>query len=162
MVMSFCEAASIGGVAEFIERGEFAEDGGPFGGVPEVIEPWVSELGESGEEECGDGVFLHAFIESIGKFLESGCAIDGEWYAGGGGDERAIGALPVELAAFAIGVESIIECDVEGGFEAEEVENSGERGGESEASAGIVFGGGAGEFEEGGLAASDIVAEGGH
>jgi hypothetical protein len=34
--------------------------------------------------------------------------------------------LPVELAAFAVWVEPVIEGDVECGFEAEEIEHSGE------------------------------------
>jgi hypothetical protein len=113
-------------VSEGFEGDEFAEDGSPLGGNFEVIEPWAAGLWESGEEDGGDGIFEHAFVEAIGEFLEAGGAVDGEGDAGGGGNDGAIGALPVELAAFAVWVEPVIEGDVEGGFEAEEIEHSGE------------------------------------
>lgn len=79
--MGFCESAAFSGVCEGFDGDEFAEYGGPGGGDFEVIEPRVAELRESGEEDGSDGIFLHAFVESICKFLEAGGAVDGEWDA---------------------------------------------------------------------------------
>jgi len=79
--MGFCEATAFCGACEGLDGDEFAEDGGPAGGDFEVIKPGAAELWESGEEDGCDGIFLHTFIETIGKFLEAGGAVDGEWDA---------------------------------------------------------------------------------
>ena len=162
VLVHFSEAAAAGGVCKRFEGDEFAEDGSPVGGDFKVIEPWAAGLWESGEEDGGDGIFEHAFVEAIGEFLETGGAVDGEWDAGGGGNKGAIGALPVELAAFAVWVEPVIEGDVEGGFEAEKIEYCGEGGGETEASAAVVFGCSSSEVEKGLLAAPEVIDECGH
>jgi hypothetical protein len=160
--MGFSESAAFCGAGEGFDGDEFAEDGGPAGGDFEVIKPGAAELRESCEEDGCDGIFLHAFVESISKFLEAGGAVDGERDARGSGDDGAIRGLPVELAAFAIGIETIVECDVECGFESEELEDSGERGGESEASAGPVSRGLSEEVEKCLAALSEVIAESCH
>lgn len=81
VLVRFCESAPVCGVCERFDGDEFAEDGGPLCGKFEVIEPWVAGLWESGEEDGGDGIFEHAFVEAIGKFLKASGAVDGEWDA---------------------------------------------------------------------------------
>jgi hypothetical protein len=126
VIVRFRDSAAFGGVCESIDGDKFTEDRSPFGGNFEVVEPRVTKLGKSGEEDRGNGIFLHAFVEAICKFLEAGSTVDREGDARGGGDDGTIGGLPIELAAFAIRVESVIECDVKGRLETVELQDGGE------------------------------------
>ena len=78
MLVHFGQSTAFGIAAQLVHGRELAQHRCPRGRASEVIEPWGACLRQACEEDCGRLIFLHRFIQPVGKFLETCSAVDGE------------------------------------------------------------------------------------
>ncbi len=98
-----------------IECDESSQAGCVVVHADEVVEPGRFDFRPAGEHQRCGLVFFHRFRHPHREFQEAGRRFGGQWNPGHGIQHRPIAPFPSEFALFAVGVESIVEQEVEGG-----------------------------------------------
>jgi hypothetical protein len=106
------------GVLEEVgERREFPQHGRVAMHPPQVVEPGSFHFGPAGECDGGDLVVIHRLGHAVGEPQKTRGPVACQRNARPGVEHRSVGPFPAELAVLGIGVETVVEHDVQRALE---------------------------------------------
>ena len=104
---------------EMVKCDEASQRGGIFLGPTQVLEKRTGHVGPTCEDQPRRLIVIHRLRHPNGKPQITGGAVGGKRNATESIDNRLVAASPTQLRVFGIGIDAVVEYDVQRGLEAE-------------------------------------------